>query len=196
MIATLFVVTLLVLGSAAPALTLSFDTPLGMTGAQEAPPTPSPATGAGTVTYDSITHFLDVTMSWSDLLSPTTVSHLHVGSGPGTNGGVAVGFPGFPAGVYSGAYAAAFDLTDPFVYNPSFVSAHGGTVQGAETALLTALGEGRAYLNIHTPMHPAGEIRGDLAPVADPIPEPGTLVLVGIGAVFAGLARWRRRPRG
>ena len=196
-ISTLFVVTLLVLGSAASALTLSFDTPLGMTGAQEAAPTPSPGTGMGTVTYDSVTHFLDVTMTWSDLLGPTTASHLHVGQGPGTNGGIAVGFPGFPAGVFAGAYAAAFDLTAPSGYNASFGNGHGGTVELAEAALLTALGEGRAYLNIHTSMYPAGEIRGDLAPVAAPIPEPGTLFLVGIGAVFAGIARWRRgRARG
>lgn len=195
-ICTLFVVTLLVCGSAASALTLGFDTPLGMTGAQEAPPTPSPGTGMGTVSYDSNTHYLDVSMSWSDLLAPTTVSHLHVGSGPGTAGGVAVGFPGFPAGVFAGAHAAAFDLTDPSVYSVAFLNLYGGLVGDAEAALLTALDEGRAYLNIHTSMYPAGEIRGDLAPVADPVPEPATWLLVGIGAVAAGFARWRRRDTG
>lgn len=192
-VSTLFVAALLVLGSAASALTLGFDTPVGMTGAQEAPPTPSPGTGTGTVTYDSDTHRLDVSMSWSDLLAPTTVSHLHVGSGPGTAGGVAIGFPGFTAGVFAGAYAAAFDLTDPSVYSATFLNMYGGLVGDAEAALLTALGEGRAYLNIHTSMYPAGEIRGDLAPMAAPVPEPATWLLVGIGAVAAGLARRRRR---
>ena len=56
-------------------------------------------------------------------------------------------------------------MTDASSYNPAFVTANGGTVAGAEAALLAGLHAGTAYLNIHTSMVPAGEIRGFLVEV-------------------------------
>ena len=49
-------------------------------------------------------------------------------------------------------------------YNPAFVTAHGGTVAGAEADLLAGLKAGQAYLNIHSSTFPGGEIRGFLRP--------------------------------
>jgi hypothetical protein len=42
-----------------------------------------------------------------------------------------------------------------------------------------ALEDGLAYVNVHTPRFPGGEIRGQL------VPEPGTLGFIGLG--LAGL---------
>jgi len=98
-------------------------------------------------------------------------------------------FPGFPLGVTVGSYDQTFDLTSAATYNnPSFETALGGTVASEEAALLTTLASDETYLNIHSSVDPAGEIRGILALEA---PEPGTFLLAG--ACLAGI--WFRRRR-
>ena len=87
----------------------------------------------------------------------------------------------------SGSYSNTLDLTLASSYNPSYVTANGGTTAGAETALLAALAADEAYLNIHTTVVPGGEIRGFLTLV----PEPSTYALVSAGAGFLLLARRR-----
>ena len=62
------------------------------------------------------------------------------------------------------------DLPLESSFNPTFRASHGGTPEGAEAALVAALMEGKAYLNIHSSFAPGGEIRGFLA---QRVPEPG-----------------------
>jgi hypothetical protein len=45
---------------------------------------------------------------------------------------------------------------------------------------------GQAYINFHTTQFAGGEIRGNI----EVVPEPSTLVLLGLGGA---LARWRHR---
>jgi len=72
-------------------------------------------------------------------------------------------------------------------YNGAFITAHGGTAATAEAALVAAMQLDETYVNIHDVNFPAGEIRGILVSV----PEPITLSLFGVG--LAGAAALRRR---
>jgi hypothetical protein len=163
-------------------------------GPSESPPQPSPGTGFAIVDFDIATHSMHVTVTFSDLLAPTTASHIHAATAEPGMGTAMVAtttptFPGFPLGVTSGSYDQTFNMLDPGSYNPAFITAHGGTVAGAEEALAESLADGTAYYNIHTTFALGGEIRGFLSPV----PEPTSLTLLGIGlASMAGYA-WRRR---
>lgn len=163
-----------------------------LSGSIEAPPNSSPATGQTTVTIDDVTGMMTVNAVFSGLIGTTTASHIHCCTAvPGAGAiGVATSlptFPAFPLGVTSGDYTETFNLLDAATYSSGFLTANGGSVEAARTALMAGMSAGRAYLNIHTTAFPPGEIRGFLAEV----PEPGSIALFGLGA--AGLAGLRRR---
>jgi hypothetical protein len=163
-----------------------------LNGASESPPNASPGTGFAEVDFDLAAHTMVVHVTFSGLLTGTTASHIHAPTavaGTGT-AGVATTVPtftAFPLGVTSGTYDHLFDMSLASSYNPAFVTANGGTVASAEAVLAESLAAGTAYLNIHTTGVPTGEIRGFLA-----VPEPATLVLLGLGLI--GAAGIRRKP--
>ena len=152
----------------------------------------STATGLATVILDPTAQTLQVNATFSGLTSPDQAAHIHCCAPLGTNAGVATtvpAFPGFPLNVLSGTYTSAvFDLTQPLIYNPAFVTAQGGLSQ-AETALINGIENGQTYFNIHTVNFPGGEIRGQLFPA----PEPASLVLLGSAVLGFCLVGWRRR---
>jgi hypothetical protein len=67
-----------------------------------------------------------------------------------------------------------FDLTQPLIYNPAFVTLQGGIPQ-TEAALEMGIQNGDTYFNIHTVMFPGGEEREFLRGVLVAAPEPTSL---------------------
>jgi hypothetical protein len=166
----------------------------GMDGPTE--PTSSPGTGYGTALYDNIAHTLTLDANFSGLVttgSGTTASHIHAATALPFQGtaGVATttpSFVGFPLGVTSGTFHSMLDLTQSTSWNPSYVSANGGTTATAEVAFAAALASGRSYWNIHSQTFGGGEIRGFM----QLLPEPASCLLLVIGLVgFACGARKR-----
>lgn len=153
------------------------------------------ATGTGQAAFSLNGSLLSISASWSGLSGTTTVAHIHCCSaqpGAGTVG-VAVTpgtLPGFPVGVTAGSYATVIDLADPASWTTNFVNNFGGgTLAGAQAALLDGFENDRAYFNIHSNAFPGGEIRGFIAPV----PEPATLALLGAGLLSLGAVARRHR---
>jgi hypothetical protein len=92
-----------------------------------------------------------------------------------------------------GFYQATLDVTQASTFTTGFIDNFGGgTVAGASAALLSGLNAGAACFNVHSTTYAGGEIRGLLQPV----PEPGTWALMGLGlAAMGGLARRRAAAR-
>lgn len=178
---------LLMSGSSYGATTTLFGS---LNGANEFPATGSPGTGFATVVYDSSAHTLNINVTFSGLNGTTTAAHIHCCAVPPANAGVATTVPtfvGFPLGVTAGTYSNTLDLTLASSWNPSFVTANGGTPASAEAALAAGFANGTTYLNIHTTMNPGGEIRSFLTPDAGDSAIP-SLSPLGLGLVAALLA--------
>lgn len=122
----------------ASAFVWTFNDP--MDGLQEVPPNASPATGTIVGTYDDVTNFLDITVTFSGLTATQTNAHIHRGA-VGVAGPVVFGIP----------------LGSPSVFST--------TLDATQEADLLA---GLYYVNIHSQNFPAGEIRGQMNPVPEP----------------------------
>lgn len=158
-----------------------------LNGATETPVNASTASGFATLTLTGNSLFVDI--SFNGLSMPAAAAHIHCCVPPGTNTGVSLPFPGFPAVTTSASdYTNTFDLTLLNVYTAGFLAANGGTAAGAEAALIAGLNSGKAYVNIHDSLFPGGEIRGFAAVVT---PEPATIGLCA--AALVGLAFRKRK---
>ena len=153
----------------ARAQVISYTAPLS--GPNESPANASPGTGLSFVDFNPTAHTLRIRATFQGLTGTTTASHIHAPTPTPLTGtaGVATvmpAFPGFPLGVTSGSYDMTLNTLSDATYNPAYETANGGTAAGAESALASALAQGRAYFNIHTSTFGGGEIRGFLVPAA------------------------------
>ncbi|WP_133175409.1 CHRD domain-containing protein [Sphingomonas oleivorans] len=166
-----------------------------LSGANEVPPVASNGSGTAVVTLSDALDNMDIRVSFANLSGSSTAAHIHCCAPLGTNADVATAvptFPDFPLGVTEGSYARTFNLLDPSTYNPAFVTANGGTVEGARNALVGGLQNGTSYFNLHSTLYPGGEIRGQLVAVAAPIPEPETWAMMIVSlALLGGMRFWR-----
>lgn len=149
LIATLVVAAVLAMTSVAAAGVMKFEAELS--GAQENPPTTSEGTGSAKLaSHDTRVSFK---LRWDDLTGPARAAHIHCGA-TGVNGPVGVTLFAAPMGASGSA-------------NGSFTGPDAGNGCGWTDLedVLEAMASGNAYINIHTQMFPAGEIRGQI--VAD-----------------------------
>ena len=164
-----------------------------LSGAAESPANASPGTGLVTVTLNDVLNTMRIVASFSGLTGNTTAAHIHASTavaGTGTAGVATTtpSFVGFPLGVASGSMDQTYDTGLASTYNAAFVTANGGTLPNAFTALKNAMDSGKAYFNIHSSTFAGGEIRGFLTAV----PEPSTMALSGL---LGGLIAFGRRRR-
>src|SRR5262249_54383487 len=127
--ALMMIATLTLSATAAYAIPITFTTSLS--GANEVPAVVTPGAGFATVFLDPTANTLQVNVTFGNLTSPTTASHIHCCVPPGMNAIVATTtptFPGFPLGVTAQGYVSpVFDLTMSSSYNPAFITANGGS---------------------------------------------------------------------
>jgi uncharacterized protein (TIGR03118 family) len=115
-----------------------------LSGANEVIPVATDATGVGLLSLAGSN--LNYQISFSGLSGPAQASHVHGPADTSHETNVITPFPNIPAST-NGTFSGTADISS---YTPD---------------LLTALKSGQTYANIHTAAHPAGEIRGQVAPM-------------------------------
>lgn len=171
-------------------------------GWKEAEPNESRAFASSVLVLDDVAHTMYLGISWAGFTTATTAAHIHCCTtepftGTAIPATMLPSLPGFPLDArFDGFYEETFDLLDPATYNPEFIAASGGSAAAAEAAFLAGVASGRSYLNIHTQLFPAGEVRDFFRPPPQggTVPEPDSIALLGLGALGLALLQWRRAP--
>jgi len=149
----------LAMGAAVSAQTFNIK----LDGMQEVPPVGTMGTGTAKITLDVATGAVQVDGTYKDLSSPATMAHIHGPAAAGASAGILIG------------------LTTTGGTTGSFLG--GGTLTPTEVNDMLA---GLHYVNVHTGLFTAGEIRGQIVAPGSATPyggnPPGSLALIA-GAV-------------
>jgi hypothetical protein len=127
-----------------------------LSGAAEVPPVATTAGGTVYVFINPAGTEIKYAVSYTGLSGPLLAAHIHVGA-PGVSGQIMFPLVAGPSTMFGSLTAANFQSTSSA---PTFASA------------LAAIRSGNAYINLHTALHPQGEIRAQLKPQAAPAPTP------------------------
>ena len=156
--------TIVMLGSTMAAINLivyadsgTRDFKARLEGFNEVPAISTMATGTFKAKLNKDGTMLEYELSYSGLSGTASAAHIHFGASR-TNGGVSAflcggGKPACPA---SGTVTGTIDATN--VIGP----VGQGIAAGELNELITAMQSGVTYANVHTPLHPGGEIRGQI----------------------------------
>jgi len=148
-----------------------------LSGVHEVGPVVSAGSGWTSVRLIAATNLLEVTGSYSGLVSDYSGSHIHVGS-VGGNGGVVVTLS---ATAGSDTRSGTWNLADN-TYDLSALSYPSGM---DAASFVVALHDGGAYVNVHSAAHGGGELRGQLlsptngAPDAAIVRGPASVTVTG-----------------
>jgi len=123
--------------SASPALAEAVKMTATLEGSQQVPPVETTGKGSAEVTYDTDSKKLDWTVEYSGLGEAPAAGHFHGPAPRGASAGVVIPFEG--------------DIASPI---------KGSTTLTEEQA--ADLLAGKYYINIHTPAHKGGELRGQV----------------------------------
>lgn len=132
-----------------------------LTGGEETNPSTISTTGTGFffATLNDAENHIDYTLVYFNLEAPATVAHIHLGA-PGVTGGVMAplcGAGGKPACPDSGVF-----LTGTIEAGDVVAVAGQGIGAGEFAKLVRAMRATLTYANVHTTLHPSGEIRGQI----------------------------------
>jgi len=130
-------------------------------GYQEVPAISTMGTGTFTASLSSDGMAVSYVLSYADLSGAASASHIHFGQA-GVNGGVAVFLCG---GALPACPGAGGTVSGTFTAQNVGGPAGQGIAPGEFDELLDAMFSGVTYANVHTAMHPAGEIRGQIEAV-------------------------------
>ena len=170
-LAALFLGTAAAFSFASPASALDSHTLYAvLSGGSEVPPVSPAGIGTATITLDDVTGVVSVTGSFSGMTSTVTAAHIHGLAAPGANGGILVGLT--ETGGTSGTLGG------------------GGVLTPAE---VTGMLGGLTYVNLHTTMNGAGEVRGQITAAVPSMPWHYGAVLVVL-ALAGGAFVLTRRP--
>lgn len=122
-----------------------------LAGFNEVPPTQTVASGSVTMRMVADDGVLEVTFNVSNLSSTMSGAHIHLGS-VGQTGGVSVNLA--PTGE---SFTKTYDIS-------------------GNAAVVTALRNGGAYVNVHTLAYPAGEVRGQVLSAGNAAPGGATSI--------------------
>jgi hypothetical protein len=176
----------LVAVSAASVVRADFIATTELRGANETPPTGSPAVGTASVFFNAAANTLTYQVAFAGLEGPATMAHIHFGD-LGVAGPVLFAFtnqrpPAATSGAFTGILTAADLNPDPAAGITTFAQA------------VVAIEMGHTYANLHSAAFPGGEIRGQLQPISVGVPEPSSLVM-GVTGALASWVWWRYRRR-
>lgn len=130
-----------------------------LTGFQETPPILTNASGTFRSKLDKTGTSLSYVLNFSGLSSPATVVHIHFGQAGAAGAPIAFlcGGGNKPACPVGGGTVTGMIIASDILPVPAQ-----GINGGNFSDFLAVVHSGKAYVNVHSTMYPAGEIRGQI----------------------------------